>query len=280
MTLRLEVYGFELEIGITKIDDIRLHEEIVEPHLSDLIDSMEETGEIIDPIIVDEKFGVVLDGMHRVVALSRLGHDKIPACFVNYKSSKVKLGSWCRVWNDISIERAVEICEGLRFELERCELENAISSLIHRDKKLFLASKNDCFKISEIDGKINEVFVLAEDIERAIRNEGFEPSFVSEKNILEKLNPGEISILIPPAKKEEVIEISQSNKVFPPKMTRHVIPARPLNVKIPLPLLEESVLKADEKMTEKLKNSQTERLPPGSSFGGRNYEEELIVFRN
>ena len=80
--------------------------------------------------------------------------------------------------------------------------------------------------------------------------------------------------------KEEVLKVSLSEKVFPHKMTRHVIPVRPLKVGVPLSLLEESVQVADDKITEKLENGRVEHLPPGSIFEGREYEEELIVFKD
>lgn len=279
MPLKLEASGFRLEIGVARIENLKLHEEIVSSYLLDLAETIEKDGKIRNPIIVDRESGVVLDGMHRVAAISYLGYDKIPACFVHYQDPELKLGSWCRVFKNLAIDEVLELCEDLGFEIKETESSHVKSSMEKKLKKLFLVSKSNYYQISHEADTIKEIFVMAEDLEEAIVKEGFEPKLVPEKGILEKLTVGETAILIPPAKKEEVIEISQSKTVFSHKMTRHIIPARPLNVDVPLELLKEDLQRVDEKITKKLNNLKIEHLPPGSTFEGREYEEELVIFK-
>ena len=77
------------------------------------------------------------------------------------------------------------------------------------------------------------------------------------------------------------MEIATAGHVFAHKTTRHMIPARPLNVHVPLEWLKEKIplAKVNRMLERALKEKKTERLPPGSVWKGRRYEEETIVFR-
>ena len=56
---------FEITLDILPIKDLYIHEEIVPILAERLIENIKKSQFQIDPIIVDEKTGVILDGMHR-----------------------------------------------------------------------------------------------------------------------------------------------------------------------------------------------------------------------
>lgn len=279
MPYELEVSGFELEIRMADLKYLKLHEEIVNSYLQELMDSIKEENKISDPIIVDKVTGVVLDGMHRAVAVSRLGYNKIPACFIDYQDPNVELGSWCRVFKNLEMDEVVEVCEDLGLEVVECEHENILNKLEERFLQFFLVSQERCYELLPEFSSVKKLFNAVDELEDALVDKGFEFRHVSEKKILEKLDNDEIGVLFPPAEKEEVIEISHSGSVFSHKMTRHVVPARPLGVDVPLSWLRDNLYISDENMTEQLEEREVKHLPSGSEFEGREYEEELVIFK-
>lgn len=278
MPYELEASGLELEIRMADLKYLKLHEEIVSSYLEDLVDSIGEEGMVYDPVIVDKVTGVVLDGMHRCVAVSNLGYNKIPACFIDYHNPKVELGSWCRFFKNLEMKKAVVICEDFGFDLVECDRDQVKKKLEKRVLQLFLISKEECFAILPEFDTVRNLFEAADEIEEALVDKDFKFRYIAEKNILEKLEQNETGILIPPAEKEEVIEVSHSASVFSHKMTRHVVPARPLRVDVPLSWLRENLYVADKNMSEQLEERKVKHLPAGSEFEGREYEEALVIF--
>jgi hypothetical protein len=87
-------------------------------------------------------------------------------------------------------------------------------------------------------------------------------------------------VLIPPViKKSEVREVALRGEVFIHKATRHVIPARPLRVNVPLKWLtgELDLNSVREELVKYLSTRTVKTLPPGSVLD-RRYDEELYVF--
>ena len=77
-----------------------------------------------------------------------------------------------------------------------------------------------------------------------------------------------------------VVDAAKKEKVFAPKTTRHLIPARPLNVNVPTRWLNEDVSleEINQRFSHFLKQKDVRRLGPGQVVNGRYYEEELFVF--
>lgn len=278
MSFELEYSGFELEIDIAELSDLKLHEEVIDHLLDDLSESIENDGMIRDSVIVDKNTGVVLDGMHRVSATEKLGYDKIPACFVDYQDPRVKVGSWCRVFSDFPMDNLRKISNELGFKSTEIGQEDIEELLSKRKSELVLASEEKNYSLYRGCKSIKEIYDSALKFEERLIVRGFEPVYEPDEDIEERLGPQEVSILLPSAKKTEVIDIAFSNSVFDYKTTRHVIPARPLRVDFPLEFLEEDVSSAEEELVSRLKERDVEQLPAGSSFEGREYKEELFVF--
>jgi hypothetical protein len=80
--------------------------------------------------------------------------------------------------------------------------------------------------------------------------------------------------------KSDIVEVALSGRIFAPKSTRHIIPARPMAVNIPTDWLwgDLSLGETNRRMVDLLKSKRIERLPPGQVLD-RKYDEELFVFR-
>lgn len=76
-------------VSIVDMSELKGHERTEEARLNALKAEIESDGVLIRPIVVDEKTNVVLDGHHRIEALSLLGCSKIPVCYVNYDSRRI-----------------------------------------------------------------------------------------------------------------------------------------------------------------------------------------------
>ena len=105
-------------------------------------------------------------------------------------------------------------------------------------------------------------------------------NYARETDFCLTLDPDEVVLWSPMITKQMVISAARRQKVFTPKATRHLIPARPLNVDVPTDWFKEDVsLRAiNERFVAHLKRKKIRRLGPGQIVSGRYYEEELFVF--
>jgi hypothetical protein len=104
----------------------------------------------------------------------------------------------------------------------------------------------------------------------------------TENEAQKNVNDGRTSIGLatPVISKSEIVEVALSGRIFAPKSTRHIIPARPMAVNIPTDWLwgDLSLGETNRRMVDLLKSKRIERLPPGQVLD-RKYDEELFVFR-
>jgi hypothetical protein len=109
-----------------------------------------------------------------------------------------------------------------------------------------------------------------------------EVSYHTEADALEHLQGNSSAILVVPSlTKKEVIEAALQAQPFIHKTTRHVVPARPLFVNVPLEWLRQSDAKeANAKMKELLEGKHVVQQGPGAVIDGRRYEEFAYIFKD
>jgi hypothetical protein len=103
---------------------------------------------------------------------------------------------------------------------------------------------------------------------------------IRNEDACEILSPGKAIVWTPRITKETVVDCAKQNKIFAPKTTRHVIPARPLSVNVPGHWLKENIPLKEmrSRFEEFLNTKKVRRFGPGQVIDGRYYEEELYVF--
>ena len=79
------------KVKLVDISKLKSHERVNKNHLKRIIREFQTSRVIRNPVVIDRKTFVVLDGHHRVAALKILGCQKIPVMFVNYQSNKVRV---------------------------------------------------------------------------------------------------------------------------------------------------------------------------------------------
>jgi len=270
-----------LEIALEELSRLHIHEEIIPVKMRELVAKMPGDGVFIHPIIVDSGNLVVLDGMHRVAAAKEIGFRYIPLCFVDYANPNIKLGGWYRMFDGLRNKpEAVEAIREAGLEPVEKTYEEAYAMVEARkavaaifSKFWSLASLGDTpyikaryDAVKRIEGKLQQRHTM---------------SYTTDRDAKARVDSGEYSacLITPIATKREVVETALAGRVFAQKTTRHIIPARPMNVNVPIAWLQGDLTleEANGRLCEHLASKRVEKLPPGQTLD-RKYDEELYVF--
>jgi hypothetical protein len=229
-------------------------------------------------MIVDEKTLVILDGMHRHDSLKKLDCIYAPCCLVDYDDPEIRVGAWFRYLSiDDSDSIAQKTLDELRLGYEKKNGVNNIDFV-----RPIIITKGSVFQQKETGDALYKAR-LAVKIEKLLTQQGFDVQYAPENTIEQSLRSGATNFIIPLPifAKREIINIASTGQLLPHKVTRHLIPSRPLGVNVPLALLQDRTMdlrEANKKLDEMLSLRQVERKPPGSIVDGRRYQEELLVF--
>jgi hypothetical protein len=282
MYFSLQTPELELRLRLEDLNKIRIHEEVIPKMLEELVEAIKSDKIAKHPILVDLDTLVALDGMHRIAAFEKLGFKYIPVCMVDYKSPKIKVGCWYRVIKGkFDAEETLNALENLGLEVEKSSVEEVLNALALRHTTAAFRTKNSCYALKSDAREIREIYNWVGEIEKTLRISGLKISYETEadsENMLTRKEADAV-LMMPAVKKEEVIEAGISGNVFAHKTTRHVVPARPMHVDVPIEWLEEGdLIDINEKLVKYLSQRKVQRLPPGSLYESRRYEEELWIF--
>ena len=271
--------GLRLDIAVVELGSLRVHEETMQGHAEELKRGLIERGSLSTPMFVDRATNIVLDGMHRVRTLRELGCRFALVCFVDYSDPRITLGRWCRtIPKPFGRKDAERIMGGNGASLRPARGVNPIHST-----DLLLAFGDGTYIVESPEKELMSVYRLSHRLEQALIGEGYAVGHMGEDDATRYLATGDFSaILCPPViTKEQVVDVVQRGEVFPPKSTRHRIPARPIGAGLPLTALRDEERTLEEvnlSLCKQLKSSRLRRLPPGSTYRGRRFEDTLYVF--
>jgi hypothetical protein len=89
----LKAYNTDARVTLLRIDELKPHEKGSPLYLELLRREILKDSVLKYPIIADEKTHVILDGVHRWLALKSLGYELIPVILVNvFKNRKIRVG--------------------------------------------------------------------------------------------------------------------------------------------------------------------------------------------
>ena len=84
-----------MRLEIVDIGWLKEHEEIKPDRVEEVIEKILESGVFNEPILIDEKTGVILDGHHRYNASMKLGFSKIPGIMIDYLNDEnISIDVW------------------------------------------------------------------------------------------------------------------------------------------------------------------------------------------
>jgi hypothetical protein len=280
----LEVSSSKLnfQISMVEVDELKPHEEVIDSIVRKLADEVTREEKLRDPLIVDREYHIILDGMHRFNSLKQLKCRFIPCCLVDYDSPLIKVGSWFRLFRvekeDVTAEELLREAK-LNYSKQHVDLENfdyaGQTVIITRSGQEFLLpDPMDLIQRSR----------TAVALEKAMVRRGYAVKYLSEIIAIKELkNAGDSNfvIVLPIFTKPQIRDFGLTGQLLPHKVTRHVIPSRPLEIDVPLQMLTErktSLEEANRKLGELLAQRHINRKPAGSMVEGRRYEEELLIF--
>ena len=262
------------------IDELKPHEEVIESSVRSLAKEISLQGEVRDPLMVDQRDHVVLDGMHRFSALVSLKCRFAPCCLIDYDSERIKIGSWFRLFMVDNEDRLAEdVLKANNLPYSKRQTTHEINcdpqTIMMTGTGTVFSLPNDWDAIRRAKTGIR--------LEKDLVKRGLTVEYLSEVVAVQKLKSGQVNLVIslPIFTKEQIRECGVQGRLLPHKVTRHVIPSRPLGINVPLSLLRDqniSLPEADLKLKELLKRKRITSKPPGSVVEGRRYEEELLLF--
>lgn len=266
---------------MVNIEELKPHEEVIDPIVGSLANEILNERLLRDPLVVDQEHYVILDGMHRFNSLRLLKCRFVPCCLVDYDSPQIKVGSWFRLFNVDQPETLAE--QSLReIQLPYSKRNVDISTARYNFETIALARTGiECYLPEPMDPI--ERARTAVDLERAMVRKGHAVIYLSEIVAFQELKSGEVNLIVsvPIFTKQQIREFGLTRRLLPHKVTRHVMPSRPLGINVPLELLTDPTIsreEADQKLGQLLAQRQVEKKPPGSVVDGRRYQEELLIF--
>jgi len=270
----------ELEIKLEEIEKLHLSEDFIPRILKQLSREIKQ-GICRHPIIVDKETHVVLDGTHRVAALKHLGYKLAPACLVDYNNPSIQVESWFR-----TVENKEKTSENLRVDLEETgySLQESTDNELKRkmcDREIIIGvvTSAERYGISGNVESTKKIYEYLKLLEKNLESVGYKISYETRDDSLNKVTSGRAiaAVFAPRISKSDVVTAALSGEVFMHKSTRHVIPARPLFVNVPIEWLNMDAREANKLLLEHLAKKKIRHLPPGQMID-RRYEEELYIF--
>lgn len=270
-----------LEIDVVSVRDLHPHEEILQPLVNKLMERIKQDQNVKHPIMVDRNTLTVLDGTHRLIALKNLGCKWIPICLVNYKSPKIRVSSWYRTIANLKPGGLPPIFRQLQLKVVETTPKEAEKAVRSGNAPAAILTRQNGSIIKSKRMSIRQRYNLVKRIEEAAIDAGASINYNRPDEAKAFLEDGIVDavVVVPQISKEAVIDAALKKKVFARKTTRHIIPARPLNLTIALSLLKtHDPTQMRTQLTELLRQKRLKHLPAGSTVGGRTYEEDVYVF--
>jgi hypothetical protein len=285
----IETETLRMELEIVRVESLLLHERIL-PHLAErLALEFKNWANLENPVIVDKNH-IVLDGNHRTYVFKKLDFKYIPVCRIDYSDCSAQLRYWFRVIGNLkSLDDLKRIIAELGGHVQQVEGKEALKSALEKNCLCFGIQQANSFALvhfcEDLVCDAVGAYDALEKLQHLLAEKGMKVDYipcqlVSEGRYCEGLDSSQMVIWTPQITKEMVVDAARTERVFAPKTTRHLIPARPLNVNVPTRWLKEEVSleEINERFLVHLKSKEMRRLGPGQVVNGRYYEEELFVF--
>lgn len=268
-----------LDFEILPLENLIPHEQTIPSLLESVIRDFERTGYQRDPIIIDTKTKLVLDGMHRRGALEAIGsHFALCAAF-DYLDETTVLQRWLRYFIAPDRQFIQEII-GL-FDLESVENTKKGMELVDaKQSPIALLSSRQSY-ISKEHNDLQSVYQRLADFDKLASEREIAVEFRSETEGDALFLSGSVFVLYPLAfTKHDIIQAGEDHQLFPYKTTRHVVPVRPMGIFFPLDLLKNGTTElCNLKLQEIIERSKIDLIEANSWYEGRRYSEPLAIFK-
>jgi hypothetical protein len=271
------------------VESLFQHERTLPDLIRGLILEFKNWTQLRNPIIVDEN-NIVLDGNHRASAFRELKLKHILVCKIDYFHERANLRYWFRLLKNIKdLDSIRQIVEGMNGRLQQVKDKESLRGTLERNRLYCGIQQGNFygaiyFHEEMVSDAVSAYDVLQELQDRLVQDlvelEYIPCDCVDQNKFCGELRDDEMVIWTPQITKEMVVEAAKKEKLFAPKTTRHLIPARPLNVNVPTHWFKESISSEEinKRFLEFARRKKYKRFGPGQVIDGRYYGEELFVF--
>jgi len=285
----IDTGSLKLKLQVVPVDSLVLHEEVFPRVVEELKMQFKNWANLQNPVIVDENH-IVLDGNHRTTVFKELHFKYMPVCKIDYFSEAVRLRYWFRRLERIAGLNLIEnVVRAMGGEFVPLADKGMLKSHLQRHQLCCGIQQGGCFAAVQFpETLVNDAvgaYAMVEEMQARLVRRGAELSYVPCQSVMEGVDDTgrteeTAAVWTPQITKEMVVDAAQRKKAFAPKATRHLIPARPLNVNVPARWFRENATldDIDRRFSAFLEKKGIKRFGPGQIIGGRYYEEELFVF--
>lgn len=238
-------------------------------------------GVLKNPVIVGKvrregSRNLLLDGVHRINALKRLGCRDVTAQIVDYWSDDVKVFMWHHLICGFDAQHLLDIIGNIKdVVLERMNRESAQMLLEGKKIVSYLLFKNEDAFVVKCEGNLKTRTLKLRDVVDAIRttSEIYRVTKSEADFLLKERKDANAVLFTPVYEKRDIVELAFSNVKLPAGITRHVVSGRALGLHIDLALLKVDMsIKSKNKI---LKEIIKERI---ANKRTRFYPESVFVF--
>lgn len=253
-----------LDVRPTK--ELLCHEQTISKNLKRLKEGMLNIGHLVDPLIIDGKTNVVLDGNHRLKVLEIIECPNSACQIVDYQSPDITVGTWLPAIN----KRPDEFLKPDSMKVEKVDAEEGRKAVeATRSPFMVLSKESDgALLLNPGNYKVREmveeqVFILS------LFNSS-EITYIPDTEADAYMEKGYTVLVRRPYTKDEIVKAAKDHAPFPPKSTRHLIPGRIIRLNMKLGWLHFERADAQKEMEEMLKRR---------AYNGnvRKYYESVVV---
>ncbi len=271
-------------LQILPLDTLRIHEQTIPENERNLRETMLNLGRLVDPIIVDQKNSVVLDGNHRRAVLAALKAEHAVCQVVDYNSSDIRVGGWYLATQSLPLERmgkaesvdraagqaALDRMDAAFLIVKRKNGVDSFSLLPSSERKLPTMLADQRKYLGMLKGAGHADTGGNGDNGNGENGNNHDLHFIEDSRLDYFLERGYSVLMRRVFTKEEIIREAVAGRPLPPKSTRHMIPNRIIRLNFHLGYLNEPPEAAWNYLSEQVKK----RVRYGSA---RYYTESVIV---
>jgi hypothetical protein len=252
-------------LEIREVKTLLSHEQVISANLKRLKEAMLNIGHLVDPLIVDDKTGLVLDGNHRLKVLEIIECPHAVCQVVDYMSDEITVGAWY----PSLVLKPDEVFRLDSIKHEKVDYEAGKQAIDSLKAPFMVVSKdNGCHLLNPGSYKLLEMVEEQKYIFSLIEKSAVD--YIPMEEFQNHVRVGKTVLYRRTYSKEEIIKTAQAHTPFPPKSTRHLIPGRIIRLNMKLGWLHRSREEASAELTRMLRS----RVYSGNV---RKYYEPVIV---
>lgn len=270
--------GKRIKLSVLPLSEISSHEAVLPSLLRTIRDDMKKTGYQRDPILVDKRTKLALDGMHRIKSLEMLKARFIVCAEYNYRDPALRLERWLRTIIGAKYSLFSTLVSG--FEMSACQsFSDAISRVDTNKRGIAMLYGRESFYGGEGLGLL-DLYKRIGEIDRATEKGKMELQFIPDLG-RHNLRTSRSVLTLYPAKlpKKDLLMAVRKGELLPYKSTRFIVPLRPMGIHFPISSLQrDSLSDCENRLNQIVKLSKVVLEQRNIRYEGRKYSERLAVF--